>query len=87
MLLRGNYKGNLFCFQDKEPVPYLWYAKMFKDLVSAAGLNQALKPHSARIGAATHAAASGIQEDKIKTFGRWVSSAYKGYLHLSVLSL
>ncbi len=33
-LVRGNYKGNLFCFQDKEPVSYLWYTKIFKDLVT-----------------------------------------------------
>ncbi len=66
---------------------YLWYAKVFKDLVVAAGLNVALKPHSARIGAATHAAATGVHEDQLKRFGRWVSSAYRGYLRLSLLSL
>ncbi len=87
MVLRGSYKGNLFCFQDRSPVPYLWYAKVFKDLVISAGLNLALKPHSARIGAATHAAATGVPEDKIRRFGRWVSSAYRGYLRLSLLSL
>ncbi len=87
ILLRGSYKGNLFCFQDRKPVPYLWYAKVFKDFVSAAGLNEALKPHSARMGAATHTAATGIHEDKIKRFGRWVSSTYRVYLRLSVLSL
>ncbi len=88
MLLRGTYKGNLFCFQDREPVPYLWYTRIFKDLITTAGLNLALKPQSAtRIGAATHAAASGIHKDKIKRFGRWVSAAYRGYLRLSVLSL
>ncbi len=86
MLLRGSAKGNLFCFLDGEPVPYQWYAKTFRALVIHAGLNEWLKPHSARIGASTHAAASGIHKDKIKRFGRWVSSAYQGYLCLSVLS-
>ncbi len=78
MLLRGNYKGNLFCFQDKEPVPYLWYAKTFKDLVITAGLNQALKPHSAGIGAATPGSM------KIRSRG---FLSLQGYFRLSVLSL
>ncbi|MCP3951025.1 MAG: tyrosine-type recombinase/integrase, partial [Desulfobacterales bacterium] len=85
--LRGSAGGNLFCDVMGKPVSYQWYNKVFQSLVAVANLDPGLRPHSARIGAATHAAAQGVPEDKIKRMGRWVSSAYGLYIRLPTISL
>ena len=38
--------------------------------------------HSFRIGAATSAAAVGVEDSLIKTLGRWESSAYLAYVKI-----
>ncbi|MCP3891681.1 MAG: hypothetical protein GY702_22850 [Desulfobulbaceae bacterium] len=50
-------------------------------------LDPRIKPHSARIGAATFAAMQGVPEAQIKTFGRWGSSSFQGYIRVPVVSL
>ncbi|MCP3932569.1 MAG: tyrosine-type recombinase/integrase [Bacteroidetes bacterium] len=85
--VRGGKKDNLFCDHQGRPIPYLWYKQRFAEIVKVAHLNPGLKPHSARIGAATNAAAQGIPEDVIKRMGRWASSCYRNYIKLPILSL
>ena len=87
LLLRGSHKGNLFCDILGKPIPYSWYNSRFRAVTQAASLNPALRPHSARIGAATWAAMQGVPEDRIKRMGRWVSSAYDRYLRLPAITL
>ncbi len=87
LLVRGLHKGNLFCHSDGSPVLYSWYRQRFNALIKIARLDSNLKPHSARIGAATHAAAIGVSEELIKRWGRWASGAYKAYIKLPSLSL
>ncbi len=70
MILSGSYKDNLLV-QDTSPVPYIGYAKVCK-VSHISSLDVALEPHSVSIGAAHHAAAMGVPEDKIRRFGRWV---------------
>ncbi len=77
----------LFCDKNGDPVSYTKYSKMFAQVVLGSGLSPYLKPHSARIGAATHAASMGHSEDAIKRMGRWVSGAVGRYLRLPVISL
>ena len=51
--------------------------------LSAVGLDQSkYAGHSFRIGAATTAAAVGIEDSTIKTLGRWESAAYQLYVKL-----
>ena len=38
--------------------------------------------HSFRIGAATTAAAVGVEDSMIKTLGRWKSAAYLAYVRI-----
>ncbi len=87
MKLRGSAEVNLFFNVLGRPVSYQWYNKVFQSLVSVANLDPGLRPHSARIGAATHAAAQGVPEDRIKCMGRWISSAYGLYIRLPTISL
>ncbi|MCP3875083.1 MAG: tyrosine-type recombinase/integrase [Desulfobacteraceae bacterium] len=82
---RGARKGFLFCQVDGLPITYAWYRKHFNDLVSFSGLDADLSTHSARIGAATYAAAAGVSEDNIKRMGRWASSAVKNYIKLPII--
>ncbi len=83
--LRGTKYGYLFCQVDGAPVSYAWYRQHFRELVNISGLDPDLSTHSARIGAATFAAASGIPEETIKRMGRWASSAVKNYIKLPIL--
>ncbi len=84
--MRGFQTGNLFCRVDGSPVSYYWYSSHFKNLVKFSGVDASLTTHSARIGAATYAAAAGIPEESIKRMGRWASSAVKSYIKLPILS-
>ncbi len=78
MILSGSYKDNLLV-QDTSPVPYIGYAKVYKVLViSAVWLGMGAP--SVSIGAAHHAAAMGVPEDKIRRFGRWVFVCVQGLL-------
>ncbi len=71
--LRGSSCKHLFCDIFGNSVSYNKYSKQFGQVVSLCKLSPYLKPHSARIGSATHAASMGHSEDSIKCMGRWVS--------------
>ncbi len=82
---RGFQEGSLFCQVDGLPVSYHWYRKHFAEIITFANLDENLTTHSARIGAATFAAASGFLEEDIKRMGRWASSAVKKYIKMPIL--
>ena len=80
---RGQRPGPLFQFQDgrfltrKRMVDYVQQA-LLKAKVDAGSYNG----HSFRIGAATTAAAKGLEDSLIKTLGRWESTAYLRYVRI-----
>jgi hypothetical protein len=56
--------------------------------LQALGINtEFYKLHSFRIGAAQHAADSGLRHDQIQTLGRWSSQAFKVYFTTSPATL
>ena len=81
--LRGPKEGPLFMWKDGSPL----HKPQFSKAVRAA-LTQAKLPadkfggHSFRIGAATTAAAAGLEDSTIQTLGRWKSSSYLLYIRL-----
>ena len=70
LCIRGMKPGPLFMFSDGR---YL----------EESGIDYKLYcSHSFRIGAATTAAAQGIEDSVIKTLGRWESAAYLRYVKI-----
>ena len=88
LALRGNGPGPLFLLADGRP---LTKSRLVKEIRSA--LEEANLPaknfagHSFRIGAATTAAAVGMEDSLIQTLGRWRSSAFLLYVRLDIRRL
>ena len=73
----------LFKFQDNEPLTRDRFVREVRKSLREAGLDQSkYAGHSFRSGAATEAAARGLEDSLIKTLGRWESSAYQVYIQL-----
>ena len=80
---RGLEPGPLFQFHDTRPLTRQSFVAEIRSALTLAGMNPSLySGHSFRIGAATSAAAAGIEDSIIKTLGRWSSNAYQTYVKL-----
>ncbi len=82
LALRGEYVGPLFCRLNGMPLSYAQFRDMFKVALAFVGMPGRMSLHSIRIGAATHAAASGVSDSTIQRWGQWRSNAYKNYIRL-----
>ena len=82
--VRGLVPEPLFQHLNGVPVTQTeWLARVIK----YCGLDSTrYKGHSFRIGAASHAAASGYSDTQIRLLGRWQSDAFKRYIRLACLS-
>ena len=82
LVQRGNAPGPLFTFADGRPLTRNRFVAALRSALRECGIDPSLYAgHSFRIGAATAAAAWGLQESLIKTLGRWDSAAYMAYIH------
>ena len=82
--VRGMSPGPLFRFEDGRVLSRQLFVEAVCDGLRKAGIDQdKYCGHSFRIGAATTAAAKGIEDSLIKTLGRWESLAYLQYVKLS----
>ena len=79
--LRGPGEGPLFRFQDGCSLTRQHHVAKLREVLQEVGLHpEKYAGHSFRIGAATMAAACGVQDSLIKTMGRWESIAYQLYV-------
>ena len=80
---RGTDSGPLFRFQDGRPLTRPRFVSILREGLQRAGFDeQQYCSHSFRIGAATTAAARGVEDAVIKTLGRWESLAYLQYVKI-----
>ncbi len=81
LAIRGNRPGFLFLFADGRPLTKSRFILKIREALSLVGIDSSqYAGHSFRIGAATTAAAQGIQDSVIQMLGRWKSSAYQLYI-------
>ena len=86
--LRGMDQGPLFQFADGRPLTRDRLVFQLRKLLEEVGIRSGqFAGHSFRIGAATTAAAMGVEDSMIKILGRWESSAYLRYLKVPRQSL
>ena len=81
MALRGSDPGPFFLFRDGSTRQK--FVKKVREAMVEAGLDaQRYSGHSFRVGAATTAAACGVEDSLIIMLGRWNCSAYLLYVHV-----
>ena len=80
---RGSEPGPFFRFEKGGYLTRESFVKRVRAVMLEAGLEaQRYSGHSFRVGAATTAAARGVEDSLIKTLGRWNSSAYLLYIRV-----
>ena len=81
--VRGPAPGPLFTFADGSFLTQQRFVDMVRAALQKAGVDQRQYcGHSFRIGAATTAAKKGLDDNIIKTLGRWESTAYLQYVKI-----
>ncbi len=81
--VRGSARVPYFRFKDGKPLTRERFVHHFREALAAAGLDpQRFAGHSFRKGAATTAAACGLEDSLLQTLGRWESNAYQLYIEL-----
>ena len=88
LLIRGSHPGVLFHYRDQSPLTKNKFTSSFRDILTRSGIDSSqYSGHSFRIGAASTAAANGVEDSVIKTLGRWKSSAYLVYVRIAPANL
>ena len=88
LALRGQDHGPLFLFQDSSTLSKTKLLAAIRAALALHGIDgHHIKGHSFRIGAATAAGNAGLDDSVIQALGRWRSSAFLRYIHLSSQSL
>ena len=81
LALREKSQGPLFVRSNGNPLSRAFLVDSLKGALQQCGVDPTnYNGHSFRIGAATTAAACGIEDATIKKLGRWQSSAYTLYI-------
>ena len=78
---RGDQPGPFFVKRDGRPILKPDFVTELRKALAARGFDSlSFAGHSFRIGAATAAAAAGIEDSTIKALGRWSSDAFTSYI-------
>lgn len=81
--IRPDGQGPLFVSSDLKPITKRLFVSKIREVLAKAGIDASgYKGHSFRIGAATTAAACGLNEGLIKALFRWSSCAYQVYIKI-----
>ena len=82
-LVKGGKQGPLFLFKSGQFLTRERLVRAIRAVLQEAGVDASKYcSHSFRIGAATTAAARGMEDSVIKTLGRWRSLAYLDYVKI-----
>ncbi len=88
MVVRGRDPGPFFKLTSGAPLSREGFVRRVRQALGVAGVEPTkFAGHSFRIGAATTAAAVGIEDSLIKTLGRWESAAYQLYVRVPRVKL
>lgn len=83
LVVRGRQPGPFFLFRSGSLLSRELLVKHIREALLPYGVDvKKYSGHSFRIGAATAAAAMGVEDSMIKTLGRWQSSAYQTYVRI-----
>ena len=83
LAVRSKVDGPLFMFKDGRSLTRQRFVVKVRGALQKSGLDKGKYcSHSFRIGAATTAAARGLEDSVIKTLGRWRSLAYLQYVKI-----
>lgn len=83
LLCRGSGPGPLFKFASGQYLTRKRFVESVRTALAKTDVDQRKYcGHSFRIGAATTAAAKGVEDSVIKTLGRWESVAYLQYVRI-----
>ena len=83
LVQRGTAQGPLIMLEDGSFLTRQYFVSAVRDALQRAGIDQSKYcGHSFQIGAATTAAARGMEDSVIKTLGRWQSVAYLQYVRI-----
>ena len=86
--LRGPSQGPLFRWKSGAPLTRERFVEAVRSALTSAGIDaRSFSGHSFRIGAASTAAAAGLEDSLIQTLGRWKSDAYLLYVRIPPSSL
>ena len=81
LAVRGSEVRPLFRFNDGKPLTRQRLVNQVRTALQTQGIDSSsYSGHSFRIGAATTAAAAGIEDSRIQILGRWQSSAFLRYI-------
>ena len=83
LAVRSSTLGPFFTFKEGTPLSRELFVARVRSALTVAGIQASqFAGHSFRIGAASTAAARGVEDSLIKTLGRWRSSAYLLYVRI-----
>lgn len=83
LAVRGRSSGPFFRFKSGKPLSREVLVVKLREALGESGVDVTrYSGHSFRIGAATAAAAAGLEDSLIKTLGKWRSAAYLLYVRV-----